>query len=290
VKVEDDGFGQCIYYGRNDMEMPILLYILHAYLSPREIRGFEPGVFIKEMIFGSVIDTELLAFDPSRHCHATLVQPSAASCRRCKLACTLKSTARPTSRFAMSRDTTRTHFRRRLNTPEHSLSSPNHREINLGNSHDTKDPMDKHLFSPESARTNVDVPLSPVDDDDASETESSADVEYGDPSGAVDEYQAAHEGARVASPEPIRRDSSFPPRSREPAAPASSAWYEFDLSVVVALISPIGNWLTGGDHVKNLLLILFLIFYLHQIIERKSPSQRSVFPSLNIIYSSMGII
>jgi hypothetical protein len=35
----------------------------------------------------------------------------------------------------------------------------------------------------------------------------------------------------------------------------------------VALISPVGNWLTGGDHVKNLLLLLLLIYYLHQIIE-----------------------
>ncbi|KAF9238459.1 hypothetical protein BU15DRAFT_88321 [Melanogaster broomeanus] len=49
--------------------------------------------------------------------------------------------------------------------------------------------------------------------------------------------------------------------------PLSPAWYEFDLSVMLALVSPIGNWLTGGDHVKNLLLILLLVFYLHQIIE-----------------------
>jgi hypothetical protein len=47
----------------------------------------------------------------------------------------------------------------------------------------------------------------------------------------------------------------------------SKGWYEFDLSVIVALVSPIGNWLTGGDYIKNLLLILLLIFYLHQIIE-----------------------
>ncbi|KAL0068230.1 hypothetical protein AAF712_004615 [Marasmius tenuissimus] len=34
-----------------------------------------------------------------------------------------------------------------------------------------------------------------------------------------------------------------------------------------ALVSPIGNWLTGGDHVKNVVLVLLLLFYLHQIIE-----------------------
>ncbi|KAF8055246.1 hypothetical protein FPV67DRAFT_1385990, partial [Lyophyllum atratum] len=52
-----------------------------------------------------------------------------------------------------------------------------------------------------------------------------------------------------------------------PDSPKSRAWYEFDLAVVVALVSPIGNWLTGGDYIKNVLLIILLIFYLHQIIE-----------------------
>ncbi|KAI0702604.1 hypothetical protein C8Q76DRAFT_585370, partial [Earliella scabrosa] len=47
----------------------------------------------------------------------------------------------------------------------------------------------------------------------------------------------------------------------------SSAWADLDLSIIVALVSPIGNWLTGGDHIKNVFLIVLLIFYLHQIIE-----------------------
>ncbi|THG94557.1 hypothetical protein EW026_g6941 [Hermanssonia centrifuga] len=47
----------------------------------------------------------------------------------------------------------------------------------------------------------------------------------------------------------------------------SKSWSDLDLSMVVALISPIGNWLTGSDHVKNLFLLLLLIFYLHQLIE-----------------------
>ena len=60
-------------------------------------------------------------------------------------------------------------------------------------------------------------------------------------------------------------------------SPGSRAWYELDLAVVVALVPPIGNWLTGGDHIKNLLLIVLLIFYLHQIIE--STSLSSLFSS-----------
>ncbi len=57
-----------------------------------------------------------------------------------------------------------------------------------------------------------------------------------------------------------------PPRLDTPKSP-SRAWYQFDFAVVVALVSPVGNLLTGGDLIKNLLYILFLLFYLHQIIE-----------------------
>lgn len=47
----------------------------------------------------------------------------------------------------------------------------------------------------------------------------------------------------------------------------SRSWADLDPTMVVALVSPIGNWLTGSDHVKNLFLLLLLIFYLHQLIE-----------------------
>jgi hypothetical protein len=69
---------------------------------------------------------------------------------------------------------------------------------------------------------------------------------------------------------------SFPPEDGgflEPAKISSetrlSSWSDLDLSVVVALVSPIGHWLTGGDHIKNLFLIVLLIFYLHQLIQGK---------------------
>ncbi|KAJ7477952.1 hypothetical protein B0H11DRAFT_2234287 [Mycena galericulata] len=44
-------------------------------------------------------------------------------------------------------------------------------------------------------------------------------------------------------------------------------WYQPSLPVLLALAPPIGNWLTGGDHVKDLLLLLLLVFYLHQLVE-----------------------
>ena len=55
------------------------------------------------------------------------------------------------------------------------------------------------------------------------------------------------------------------PNATPPTTPRS--WSDLNLSMVVALVSPIGNWLTGSDHVKNLLLLMLLVFYLHQLIE-----------------------
>ncbi|KAJ7787548.1 hypothetical protein B0H14DRAFT_2952955, partial [Mycena olivaceomarginata] len=49
--------------------------------------------------------------------------------------------------------------------------------------------------------------------------------------------------------------------------PAPHPWYKSSVPVLLALAPPIGNWLTGGDHVKDLLLLLLLVCYLHQIVE-----------------------
>ncbi|KZP13970.1 hypothetical protein FIBSPDRAFT_935986 [Athelia psychrophila] len=51
------------------------------------------------------------------------------------------------------------------------------------------------------------------------------------------------------------------------AQPKLSSWADLDLSVIIALVSPIGQWLTGGDHIKNLFLMVLLVFYLHQLIQ-----------------------
>ena len=53
--------------------------------------------------------------------------------------------------------------------------------------------------------------------------------------------------------------------SLSPMSPSSRAWYGFNL--------------TGGDHIKNLLIVL-LIFYLHQIIESTSLSSPLLLPTL----------
>ena len=62
-------------------------------------------------------------------------------------------------------------------------------------------------------------------------------------------------------------DTPLPGQLRSKAEKKSRSWSDVDLSLIVALVSPIGNWLTGSDHIKNLFLILLLIFYLHQLVE-----------------------
>lgn len=94
-----------------------------------------------------------------------------------------------------------------------------------------------------------------------------------------DERSSGQEKQRQSSPKPKPHrpavNTADLPQHKDrtetsPMSPNSRAWYEFDLAVVVALVSPIGNWLTGTDHIKNLFLIVLLIFYLHQIIESKT--------------------
>ncbi|KAF9261029.1 hypothetical protein L218DRAFT_989220 [Marasmius fiardii PR-910] len=87
----------------------------------------------------------------------------------------------------------------------------------------------------------------------------------------VDSPKQELEGEIIPPQQPVSEEWESS-GTRRPSVPSHSlphdrSWYQFDLTVVAALVSPIGNWLTGGDHVKNVLLVSFLLFYLHQIIE-----------------------
>ncbi|EPQ55608.1 hypothetical protein GLOTRDRAFT_138471 [Gloeophyllum trabeum ATCC 11539] len=106
--------------------------------------------------------------------------------------------------------------------------------------------------SSDTARMKRDVRFKdPVVEPESEEEEGS---EFGG-----DQEGAVGPGAREAE---VARESK---QSR--AVATSSSWTDFDFSIMLALAAPIGNWLTGTDHLKNLFLICLLIFYLHQIIE-----------------------
>jgi hypothetical protein len=99
------------------------------------------------------------------------------------------------------------------------------------------------------------------------------------------ESRSSLEHDRIRKPSFNTSDLRFPRRTvpsrsfdREPdeqgfdspdplANTTGRAWYKFDTAVIVALLSPFGKWLTGGDHVKHLLFIALVVYYLHQVIE-----------------------
>ncbi|KAH9919610.1 uncharacterized protein B0H18DRAFT_1027144 [Fomitopsis serialis] len=99
---------------------------------------------------------------------------------------------------------------------------------------------------------------SDYEEDDGSEHESEEEIAYATVKG---------KGKGTAVP-PLPRPQIPSPRSTPYSRERSgTSWADLDLSIIVACVSPIGNWLTGGDHIKNLFLIILLIFYLHQLIE-----------------------
>ncbi|KAI9057586.1 hypothetical protein FKP32DRAFT_1598168 [Trametes sanguinea] len=92
-----------------------------------------------------------------------------------------------------------------------------------------------------------------------------------DGSGSDEEFESATQGYKSPSP-PVGAKGKAPASpsrtlKHQASAKRAGSWADLDLSIIVALVSPIGNWLTGGDHIKNLFLIILLIFYLHQIVE-----------------------
>ncbi len=104
------------------------------------------------------------------------------------------------------------------------------------------------------------------------------DVDVESVSGSEDENESEYHDALSPSPGRKGKGRAIPSPMTPRRTPASeempkakrsgmSRWAELDLSIIVALVSPIGNWLTGGDHIKNVFLIILLIFYLHQIVE-----------------------
>ena len=82
-----------------------------------------------------------------------------------------------------------------------------------------------------------------------------------------EEIPYSGKGKGVAAQSPPRPRMQNTRSTSYPRERSSTSWADLDLSIIVACVSPIGNWLTGGDHIKNLFLIILLIFYLHQLIE-----------------------
>ncbi|KAI0053507.1 hypothetical protein FA95DRAFT_1552573 [Auriscalpium vulgare] len=111
----------------------------------------------------------------------------------------------------------------------------------------------KHATTPELPLP--DLPL-PTDDDDTSEMTADESDGFSEPVPVPQRRASLSGDAELSQRQPVAREPSH-----------STSWTDLDLSVVVALAAPVGNWLTGNDHLKNLFLVLLLIVYLHQLIQ-----------------------
>ncbi|KAL5498352.1 hypothetical protein ACEPAH_2494 [Sanghuangporus vaninii] len=103
--------------------------------------------------------------------------------------------------------------------------------------------------------------------------------------------RSSSRGPSKSLPSAIRRGTnSLRPvqrtRSGSSSASSSGSWLGYDLSIIVALVSPIGNILTGNDHIRNILLLLFLIYYLHQLVEVPWNLYLASIPSENLFSPS----
>lgn len=114
-------------------------------------------------------------------------------------------------------------------------------------------------------------PLPPHLDSFSSFGEDPSSEMSGDESDSQSQEREASRTRRRSSSS-LRAETTLPKPPPAVAHDKKSSWTDLDLSVVVALAAPIGNWLTGNDHLKNLFLILLLIIYLHQLIQGRLPS------------------
>lgn len=63
----------------------------------------------------------------------------------------------------------------------------------------------------------------------------------------------------------------------------SSTSDRMDIPLAVALLPPLGSFLTGGDFLRDFLLFLLLFFYLHQV------CKQPLFPSGNCTHATHGL-
>jgi hypothetical protein len=89
--------------------------------------------------------------------------------------------------------------------------------------------------------------------DNAQLPPTSFDAGYGDDdAGSGAETAARHEGDGREDEEDEYEDEDDGEEDYHDT-PAPHAWYRPSVPVLLALAPPIGNWLTGGDHLKDLL-------------------------------------
>jgi hypothetical protein len=71
----------------------------------------------------------------------------------------------------------------------------------------------------------------------------------------------------------------------------SSPWKDLDISVVISILTPLLSWAFGTEYVKNVLVAILLVYYLHQLIEGADACEMCLtFLTLGRFSSSMAIV
>jgi hypothetical protein len=116
------------------------------------------------------------------------------------------------------------------------------------------------------------APLSTFKCFDDTQSSSTSEDEPSDTNIDESESQGLAGGTRASSSmeqvvHELQVDAENPRKMHKKSSRHTSFWTELDLSIMIALIAPLVNWLTGSDHLKSLFLVLFLIIYLHQLVQ-----------------------
>ena len=108
-------------------------------------------------------------------------------------------------------------------------------------------------------------------DDTESPSSSASEDDPSDTNADESESQGLAGCARASSSmeqvHELEVDAKNPRIMHKKSSHRTSFGTDLDLSVIIALIAPLVNWLTGSDHLKSLFFVLFLIVYLHQLVQ-----------------------
>ena len=117
------------------------------------------------------------------------------------------------------------------------------------------------------ARPSISDSDSDVDHDLVDGTHSGS---MGSGDGKATKQEEASRQQRGKEPErPDSQTNGFAARPRDQVhdQATSSPWRDLDISVVLSILTPLLSWAFGREYMKNILVAIFLVYYLHQLIE-----------------------
>jgi len=155
-----------------------------------------------------------------------------------------------------------------IHTPSMNMavSASRNKPFKNNGHNDAISPLDR-IHPSDSPKLSPQISFRCLDD---AQPHSSTEDDYSDTSADESERQG-HVGNATAPSQEERMADEFKAdigsefSKGQPRSPSSLA--DLDLSIIIAVIAPLVNWLTGSDQLKNLFLILFLIVYLHQLVQ-----------------------